>query len=358
MRRLKDQLDGGKSQSLPGSSYSSGSNSWNPLQQQSAGGFRDGSAASIHTPGRLQRTWRRASVPTRVTWVACVGSILMVWLGYRWIRFAHAGIVIACHSVTCELAVTPVGWGRKVKIFDVNRRQLVNAVALKTTKNGSFATDQNIVLTDSFAGKVSKYNKISTYKGPDENGHYFSYGIILEDMQTRVSDPTADEESRVPDADLKLLLPYMDEIRSADNGVTQYRLIPRRFGVQHHKRRVRTSVAKFEGYIKRRRQKLVVHETAPPAWQGVVLIVFGAIGLLISLMLGQFQDPVVHRGPGVRRQQQHQQQSVKKRDLVNEAYQPATPPQFEVSTASRPAQAAASTSGYRRTSTQARKRAS
>lgn len=385
LRRLKDQLDGGKSsQTLPGTSYHSATSRWNPLQKKHVGGggnnansFRDGSAASIHTGSALQKTWQRASVPKRVTWTSLLTCIFMVWFGWRWIRYSNAGILLNCHSVTCELTVTPRGWGRQVRIPDMARDQLVTAVGIKASKDGTFVTDKNIVLTESYAGNTGskKYKKSSSYKGPDENGHYLAYAIVLTDKPQRTADGGASESGEdnvvVPDADLKLLLPYMDEIDITDDGgggdrggdrvdkVKQYRLIPRKFGVRQSKRRVRTMVQKVESYSKRRRQKLVLREFAPPSWQGVSMIVLGIMGVLLVCVLGQFSDPVVHRGPGVRRQQQQQQSVKKQRDSVKDAYKPATPSQYEVSTTSRPVAAATTaTSGYRRNTTQARKRGS
>lgn len=368
LRRLKDQLNGGKSQTLPNNSHGKSSGTAGNIRSWLGGGsgsgsFRDGSAASIHPTGTLQQTWQRASVATRVTWISILLSFLFVGFGWRYIRYYNAGFYLSCHSVHCELTVTPVGWDRRVQLTDISRHQLVGAVGIKTLKNGSFITDQNVNLVDTFSrGPPKKHGmaiQSSSYKGPDENGHYISYAVILADEQDNLGDhPSEGEEERIPDVDLKPLHRYMDDFQTTHEGevkpVTQYRLIAQKFGIWQSKRRARMTIQKFESYIQRRRQRLVVRESAPPAWQGVVAMVFGFVGLLLTVALGQFQDPVVHRGPGVRRQQQQHQSA--KRDVVKDAFQTATPARYEVSTSSVPASTASA--GFRRNVTQARKRGS
>lgn len=441
LRHLKDQLNGRKAaERLPATSYSTSSSPagprWNPLANNniqspqmigntnngSNGSYRDGSAAAIDTVPQLQKIWQRASVPTRTSYITLVTAVCMVWYGWRWVRYDSAGILLDCHSVLCELKVTPIGWGKSVVIRDMPRHQLVDVFALKTTRDGTFVTDQDIVLhepyTHSDSNNIIKKNnkkggkkKGSSYKGPDENGHYLSYGIVFADAQppnvaanhrnmedgSSVSeeghntDNTNNENGNrlAPDADLHLLRPYMDwqesrlssdtdKVESSDGAASPqqqqklYRLTPRKFGVRASKRRVRTMIQKLDSYIKKRRQKLVLREFAPPAWQGVILMVVGCMSFFLVLALGQFSDPVVHRGPGVRRQQQqqgrqqqqqqhqypHRSATKSKRDSVTEAYQSATPSQYEVSTSSTPPSSGGAMSYRRNTAQTTRKRPS
>lgn len=278
----------------------------------------------------------------------------MVYFGYRWIRYSNAGLKLNCNSLTCDLEVTPVGWGRRVSLLEIPRHQVQPAYAVKTTRNGDFVTDKNIQLIDRYDPKEKKKKKgrSSAYKGPDENGHYLSYAIVLTDK----GESEAPEhphaygnrvESLPPTPEVKLdKLKHLLQRYQKEDGKSYYRLIPRQLNVRQSKRRVRTMVQKVESYAKRRRQKLVVKESSAPSWQGVLLIVFGVVILLITIILGQFQEPVQHSGPGMRRQQHHKPSSTR------DAYSRTTPRQYEVSTQP----SAGVSSGYRRNNTTARKR--
>ena len=115
-------------------------------------------------------------------------------------------------------------------------------------------------------------------------------------------------------------------------------------------------IQKIESYVKRRRQKLVVRENSPPSWQGVLLMVFGGIGIILAALLGQFQEETAVKGPGVRRQLSHKK-TVK--HTVADSYASATPARYEVSTtptAPPAAPAQVQKASYRRNVTQARKR--
>lgn len=342
IRKAKQISNRGEPQ-LPGSYHDSRNNFWSP------GKSMDGSAKSIHTAPTLQEAWRRSSIPVRITWIAILTCIFMFWYGIRWLRYNAAGISLDCNSITCQLTVRPVGWGRKVTLNEVPRHQLLHSKAVKTDKQGYFVTDQNIILHDPFVArdKKNKYkNKSSSnYKGPDENGYYLSYALFLTNhpIESHVEEGAAP----ISPVDLSPLKQYADVI-TAEDGSEQYRLIPKRFGIRQSRRRVRTMLQKVESYTKRRRQKLLLKESTPPAWQGVLLLVFGFIGFLLTLMLGQFQEERVTRGPGIRRQQQHHL-----KHSVSDPYKSQTPARYEVSTTP---SLSSQTSGFRRNTTTARKR--
>ena len=80
-------------------------------------------------------------------------------------------------------------------------------------------------------------------------------------------------------------------------------IIIRKFGINQSRRRVKTTVQKIDSYIKRRRHKLTVKENTPPAWQGILLLVLGIFGLLLTMLIGQYWEPPEKKrqtGPGTR----------------------------------------------------------
>jgi hypothetical protein len=404
LRHLKNQLNG-RTDSLPATTYGAGthatgsssnrmSSSWNIGGSSSHQHNRppDGSARSIDTVPQIQKTWQRTSVATRTTWISLLTSLWMVWYGWRWVRYRSGGIVIDCHSVTCELKVEPLGWAKPVRILNLPRHQIISTMGVKTTKDGTFVTDQNVALNEPFIpGQTKDYKKKSSYKGPDADGYYISYGIVLQDKKSVDNNHAPEGENVMNDADdvdLQALVPYADPYeRTVHEGeqpssVKYYRLIPRQFGVRESKRRVRTMVTKLDGYIQRRRQKLIVREFAPPAWQGVVLMVVGSMTFFVALALGQCTDPVVPGGTnGVRRQRRtttktttaaaqksHYSQGrhsavgpPPKRNVVQDVYQVSTPSQYEVRTGMTTAKSSSSnmpsgqaTSSYRRSNAKPR----
>jgi hypothetical protein len=340
---------GGQSQTLPGSYHQPPTKPWNFWRSKS---FRDGSASSIHTAPTLKEAWKRSSTTTKASWIAFVTCALMIWMGWRWARYYAAGFTLNCHSVRCELTVKPLGWGRRVHINDVSRQQVITAFAVKTLRDGTFVTDQNISLTESYSPNSKRKYKTNTYnyKGPDENGHYLSYALVLSDVTGNPDAPVAVEPNREapsPAVSLERVLPFVIRHHTLD-GKLELRLIPRRFGVLQSKRRVRTMINKIDSYVRRRRHNVVIRENSPPSVVGVLLMVFGFIGLIVALILGQFQDPVVHHsGPGVRRMNNYD----KPHSTVKDTMRSTTPSQYEVST--RPAVVSG---GYRRSTTTARKR--
>jgi hypothetical protein len=404
LRHLKNQLNG-RTDSLPATTYGAGthttassgssnrmSSSWNIGSSSSSNQHRppDGSARSIDTVPQIQKTWQRTSVATRTTWICLLTSLWMVWYGWRWVRYRSGGIMIDCHSVTCELKIEPLGWAKPVRIVNLPRHQILSTMGVKTTKDGTFVTDQNVVLNEPFIpGQTKDYKKKSSYKGPDADGYYISYGIVLQDKKSVDNHHVPEGENIMNDADdvdLQALVKYADPYeRPANNAEEQpssvkyYRLIPRQFGVRESKRRVRTMVTKLDGYIQRRRQKLIVREFAPPAWQGVVLMVVGSMTFFVALALGQCTDPVVPGGTnGVRRQRRtttgitataqkaHYSQGrpsttsgpPPKHNALQDAYQVSTPSQYEVrtstTTTARSMPPGQATSSYRRSNAKPR----
>ena len=277
-----------------------------------------------------------------------------------------------------------MGFQRKIQLLNIPRQQFVHVQPVKTLLNGTFVTDQNISLNDSYKNqkknnKYSKhqttsYSKSASYKGPDANGHYLSYAFLLQDknrneerhigmIDSEKSENNDNNIPTIPEVELTPILPYLQKMEddSISNDIAmntatpKYRLIPKTFGARHSQRRVRSMINKIETYIKFRRQKLIIIETASPAWQGIVLIVMGTVTILITCTLGQFtndysntqQQQQQYRGPGVRnstngsqrREQLLQKHNpspsttiAKRKVTLQSVHQIATPSQYEVST--------------------------
>lgn len=236
--------------------------------------------------------------------------------------FLIASIHLICQNEECTISMTPQGWKGKHKVI-FPRRQLIKAEALKVDKEGNFISvsprlddfnDRQIAPKKGKGGKYNKYKKTSTsYKGPDLNGHYPSYRIIFREntisppnMEQKTGDSVdgsiniqADIDEGVPDADLTPLKPFMEQNDDGD-----WIIIIRKFNIYQSRRRVKTTVQKIESFSRRRRHQLTVKETCPPAWQGILLLVLGLFGFLLTLLIGQFWDePIVRRqgGPGSRK---------------------------------------------------------
>jgi hypothetical protein len=330
----------------------------------------DGSAASIHLQSPVVRAIKKSSRSVRISYGALAGCVLLMWSGYRWIRSQNASVWLTCHKQECHLQITPQGFRTTVSLH-MARRQVIQSLPVKTTNDGIFLSDTGITLQEDWKGrknkKSAKGKSSSNYKGPDENGHYLSYAIVLRDLDRQdgaksnnetsntASSGTADEDGDPPErdnADLKSILPYLNPTDVPG----EYRLILRKFRLAQSKRRVRTMIQKIDSYIKKRRHKLVLKENAPPSWQGILICIVGLIGFCLSLLLGQFWDdpPKGHyNGPGVRRNKKPAyfdhvpvtaqakktkaaKQKEKQKEEDSGVYQTQTPSRYEVPVGSRP----------------------
>jgi hypothetical protein len=216
----------------------------------------------------------------------------------RSLRYNNAHIHLNCGLHECRLSILPKGWNRQHKI-DFPRRQLINTMAIKTDSNGKYI-DANPSLTDDLRFHTINNNKngrsaayrSSTYRGPDDHGHYTSYAIVLAMHDpNHYSDPNA-SASLPPAQQMADLQPLLEDhyVERLDDNSTSVRLILRQFQMGQSKRRVRTMIAKIDGYIQRRRTQLIAKENAPPGWQGVLMIVVGIMGFLLTCLLGQFWE--------------------------------------------------------------------
>lgn len=174
----------------------------------------------------------------------------------------------------------------------------MSAHAIKCDKSGnfiSFDTSKYEPPNRKKKGKKSPYS----YKGPDENGEYRSYGLKFKISTAGDEQESSSDDEKVPDGDFTSVKNYL----SLEEDGQHYMLYMRQFGLAQSRTRIRSNINKVESYVRKRRQKLVLKESATLAWQGIVCLVFGLLGIMLTLLVGQFWDepPKRHGGPGARR---------------------------------------------------------
>jgi hypothetical protein len=199
-----------------------------------------------------------------------------------------ASIWLTCHSQECELEIYPPSSRKQHHIF-FGRKQLVKSQAIKVTSSGEFARldTGNVFPRATAKGKqqAKKYNSHSNY-GPDENGHFDDYTIVLRPPEDNQRPDQIEEDSEWFEKDLIELAPYTYREETSGN----YVLHMRKFNMRQSKRRTRTMVSKVESYINNRRQKLVIKENSPLSWQGMLSLMLGLFSLLIGILIWQFVE--------------------------------------------------------------------
>lgn len=295
MFRRNNQRD-----TLPSTSYDSGGGGGLSFGGAGAGSV-DGSGRSIKMDAPVVKAWRMASVYTRWTYYILGSTFCMAFLGFRSLRYWNASIWLTCHQQECTLEVTPPGTRTMTVVFP--RTQLHSAQPIKTDKEGNFIEiDIERYEPPPRKGKKKKYKSGYNSKGPDGEGRYKTYRInLLKESPERDDKSNVDlnnDKGKIPDGDFFKVKDYLKE---EDNGL--YSLHFRHFTLSQTRMRIRSSVSKVESYIKKRRQKLLVKESATLPWQGILCLIFGLVGLLLTLLVGQFWDepPRKQGGPGARR---------------------------------------------------------
>ena len=179
---------------------------------------------------------------------------------------------------------------------------MVSAHPIKVDADGNFLSFDNSKYVPYQKGRGKKNKSKNSYKGPDEDGEYRSYAIKFrasspEDEKKR-NDP--EDEDYVPDADFTPIMKWLSP--GEEEGT--YMLYMRKFGIEQSRTRIRSMVNKVESYVKRRRQKLILKENATISVKGVLCLVFGLLGVMLTILIGQFwnEPPRRHGGPGTRRQ--------------------------------------------------------
>lgn len=318
----------------------------------------DGSASSIHVTPTIVQTWQRASVPTKVTWISFFTTIIMIYLGYRCIRYYNTGIYLNCTSNKCTFKLVHTGY-KKPTTVDVGRHQIVRTEPVLVKPDGTFVSGNASIKIDYQKSKTTKDGL--NYKGPDSDGNYLSYAIYFKDK--------SDEQTKYTDAaeeiiDVQFDITKLKEVPTIDieDDTNHYRLIVRKHipFVGQSKRRVRMMTQKVESYIKKRRQKMILREVSGPQWQGVVLVVVGIIGFILTLLIGQFKDDntASQSGPGFRRQLHINKpvsnlQGYNQNKIESILHEQHIPSQYEVisSTSQQQQSTSSSASGFRQNTT-------
>lgn len=211
-----------------------------------------------------------------------------------------ASIWLTCHAQECTLELTPPGARTQTVVF--SRTQLYQTQATRVDKNGKFlAVDTSKYEPPERGNKKKKGYKSGSYKGPDADGMYKSYCIKFH-VQTPSNVEKTEED--VPDGDFSKVAQYLEKDRTDDAEGEVFVLHMRKFGLAQSRTRIRSMINKVESYMKRRRQKLLVKESAPLPWQGLLFLIFGLLGLMLTLIIGQFWEETTPRrqgGPGARR---------------------------------------------------------
>lgn len=162
--------------------------------------------------------------------------------------------------------------------------------------------------------KYKKYKKnknSSIYRGGlDSDGNYDSYVIVLRDPLPPPDEIFEDEDAypdespsmrmarqmaaqhssmeHDPNSLATLLAPFAVKDNNGSN--TEYMIHLRDFNLGQTRRLARTAVSKINGYTKGRRASVILRESRPVAWQGLVLLILGIFSFVLCLLLGQFWE--------------------------------------------------------------------
>ena len=344
MFRRRFQATGG---GLPTSSGGGGEGS-SSVFNLGGGGSADGSARSIHLQAPLVTKWQRSSRAVKISYMVALISLFVVIMGWRSLSYYSARLYVECTSTDCVITVRGVG-GKAIKLAGIPRHQLLGGKAVKVN---SFGTVVNLEVNLNEEWKYEDHSKkkkkgnSNNYKGPDKDGNYLTYVLMLKnkDLNGKLdldnnSGGDVNEQVEKP-VDLAPIMPFMFKPGTGN----EYYIVFRQYGITQSRRRVRTMVQKVDSYAKRRRHKLTVKENTSPDWKAVLMLVLGSCACLVSLVMGIFwedDDALVRHnagGPGARRRQQAQQQQ---RNLNNSKsssthtsnpYQRSMPSKYEVST--------------------------
>ena len=155
--------------------------------------------------------------------------------------------------------------------------------------------------------KKKKYG--SNMWGPDDNGNYNSYILVLRDAVPEFENNENEEEEESPSMIMarkmherhnammydpnslgSKLAPFAIHSDFNDDNSLEYNLHLRDFNVAQTRRLARTSVSKINAYSKGRRSSFSIREARPVSWQGLMLLIFGIFSLILCLLLGQFWE--------------------------------------------------------------------
>lgn len=335
---------GRKSEMLPTASYSSydsseARNSPNKGYPFGYGAKKvpDGSGRGIRMEAPIVRAWRNSSIYTKATYYAALATISLIVWGYFELRGSNgtscgntfcivhctpavrrativvllyvtclivfishlqnsASIWLTCHAVECTLEISPPKRRKSVK-FKFSRKQLVKSQTIKVDKYNNF------VALDT--GKPPRYStdarrtQSKARAGPDVDGNYDSYTIHL---RPPIKNEDPDDATAQYEVDLHPIEQFTSPDENSDNRV----LNMRSFNLGQTKRRTSTMTGKVDSYILQRRHQLMIKENAALTFMGIMALVLGLFGILMTALVGQLwdEDPKKTGGPGTRRTKQ------------------------------------------------------
>mmetsp|Transcript_32987 Transcript_32987/g.71388 ORF Transcript_32987/g.71388 Transcript_32987/m.71388 type:complete len:409 (+) Transcript_32987:207-1433(+) len=285
---------------------------------------------------RKIEAFSKASLHTKATYVWLLLSLAIAWTGFRGIRHGHASVWLTCTSKSCQLEITPPG-PPKVTRITILREQIIRSDVVKVDADGEVVrvlegTAASGVMPHRYTSANKKKRGKATGrkhdlgdKGPDEDGNYDSYVLVIREDGADTSASAKEKEDGIngegegegegvtsggedgrtqrkpgehPTNKLEPLNRFIEP-----NDIGEYIFHMRRFNLGQSRRKALSTVTRINSYVRNRRHKLAVRETKHVAWQAIVAIVFGLFSLILSLLCGQFFEPEhVHSviGPGTR----------------------------------------------------------
>lgn len=154
-----------------------------------------------------------------------------------------------------------------------------------------------------------KKNQGNWNSGPDANGNYDSYVIVLRNSLPIVENEDPDDPNNHdviasqrrqrqmaaqrlsamndPNSLSSLLAPF---ILSTNGETLEFTIHPRDFNLGKTRRLARTSAAQINAYTKRRRAHCILRESRPVAWQGLTLLILGIFSATLCVLIGQFWE--------------------------------------------------------------------
>lgn len=286
--------------------------------------------------------------------LTCVLSMLF---GFRWLMYYNAYLKVECNSTDCFIKLAGPGRYKKINM-EIPRHQLSAVTAVKVSPNGDIIRD-NVNMNEEWrnlnkkkTGKKKSSAAVNSFKGPDDEGNYLSYAVYFKDktVANKATRGGDDEDEDKNDEDRKPA-EKLEDLEGKEKDLSELvgtfgqrmengdiRIGMRQFGSSQTHRRVRNMISKLDSFIHKRRQKLTIRETVPANWKAILMVVFGLVGFLISMLLGCFWDETEEEhykkkegGPGARRR--HKTVEPKKED---NPYGRQIPSRYEVSTMPNP----------------------
>ena len=148
--------------------------------------------------------------------------------------------------------------------------------------------------------------------GPDDDGNYHSYTLVLRDAIPQLDEDSKgnnEDNDESPSMKMARQMHHMHDVMLNDpeslaaklsqfvilsgkqhDNPLQYNLHLRDFNVAQTRRLARTSVSKINAYAKGRRSSFSIREARPISWQGLTLFILGIFSLILCLLLGQFWE--------------------------------------------------------------------